>query len=531
MDNTMMQMKNYEHAPHRQWLFEWQTVRQHQIYAYEKQTGKKGVKTNSDFERDHPDFPYYTARPPSWHSESAKREQLHFHPASEHIYPITMAERTSEDGQSMRGYTYGEFVTSMLTAFAFTLNPSIQIMARQLEVHWSSEIEDEAIERERIAARDRLLKAQPNYDNWLAWDPAWAAVEELRGVRAREANPVIQSPGGGVGPKEDGAAGRKETALTMRAQGKSSKHSHADSASHELFLSALPQCYTPADYPRDIPKEARHPDMVALSPEEALSPVAPLGFTSSLHQSSFGTLHPMAAVAIRRGDKMAEDGFYLSHGHFRPVSMFIWRLYLDEHKHTMHRRKQWEQDIQNEAVLAKSENRPPAPAPPRPARFRYNSLFVLTDDVPAFEEIQACASLPKVEVRDDEHWDQLVLEAAEKERKLTAEQTRLGRIELDKKGGKVVMDSDAIFQNPPPPPKGEAGCTSPVNRLLLPGVKIIYNVFAPQRCYHPFVRVGFQQFLVSRADARDRPMQHAPSIPLTSQWSTLAITTPPAGEP
>jgi hypothetical protein len=41
------------------------------------------------------------------------------------------------------------------------------------------------------------------------------------------------------------------------------------------------------------------------------------------------------------------------------------------------------------------------------------------------------------------------------------------------------------------------GTDEPYARKHLRNREILYNIFAPQACFHPFNRIGFEQFLVS----------------------------------
>ncbi|CAF1486282.1 unnamed protein product, partial [Rotaria sordida] len=55
-----------------------------------------------------------------------------------------------------------------------------------------------------------------------------------------------------------------------------------------------------------------------------------------------------------------------------------------------------------------------------------------------------------------------------------------------------VMKSIHDYANP-----HSKGIDEPYARKYLRGREILYNVFAPQACFDPFIRIGFEQFLVS----------------------------------
>ena len=56
----------------------------------------------------------------------------------------------------------------------------------------------------------------------------------------------------------------------------------------------------------------------------------------------------------------------------------------------------------------------------------------------------------------------------------------------------LAMKSIQDYANPK-----SKGTDEPYARQYLRGRQILYNVFAPQACFDPFIRIGFEQFLVS----------------------------------
>ena len=168
--------------------------------------------------------------------------------------------------------------------------------------------------------------------------------------------------------------------------------------------------------------------------------------------------------------------------------MFVWRLWQAQEIRT--------RDLQRAAEAAAIAAGNSTSTVPEVPFFRYRSLFVMTDDVPVLEEVMACSRMPAIVFHNATHRASLLAEAVEAERAVVEEQTRVGQAKLRETGGQVKMDADGVF-TAASKLSGPVTCTSPLSRLVLGGMPVLHNVFAPQRCFHPFVRVGFQQFLVS----------------------------------
>ena len=115
------------------------------------------------------------------------------------------------------------------------------------------------------------------------------------------------------------------------------------------------------------------------------------------------TLDDMAAIFIRRGDKMPEDSFWIKHKRWRNISYYVKGLVDEETR----------------------RNR------------RYSSVFIMTDDASVMSSIQDYAD-PQSRGTDEQY-----------------------------------------------------------ARQHLKGRNILNNVFAPQSCFNPFIRIGFDQFLVT----------------------------------
>lgn len=115
------------------------------------------------------------------------------------------------------------------------------------------------------------------------------------------------------------------------------------------------------------------------------------------------SLIDVAALFIRRGDKMPEDSFWQKHKRWRNISYYVKGI-VDEEK---------------------------------TRNITFSSIFVMTDDVSVMESIRDYSD-PKSNRTDE-----------------------------------------------------------PYARQHLRNRQIMYNVFAPQACFDPFIRVGFDQFLVS----------------------------------
>jgi hypothetical protein len=126
-------------------------------------------------------------------------------------------------------------------------------------------------------------------------------------------------------------------------------------------------------------------------------------WSSYLLDKAGQTLDNMAAIFIRRGDKMPEDSFWLKHKRWRNISYYVKAL-VDEEERRNH---------------------------------RFSSVFVMTDDL-------------------------------------------------------KVMNSMIDFADPT-----SNGRDEPYARKNLRHRHILYNVFAPQACFNPFIRIGFDQFLVT----------------------------------
>ena len=113
----------------------------------------------------------------------------------------------------------------------------------------------------------------------------------------------------------------------------------------------------------------------------------------------------MAAIFIRRGDKMPEDSFWQKHRRWRNISMYV------------------------KAIVDAEKNQ----------RIKYKTVFVMTDDASVTTFIQEYARVGLTSTNRDESY---------------ARKHLYGRI-------------------------------------------ILYTVFAPQSCFDPFIRIGFDQFLVN----------------------------------
>ncbi|UJR08148.1 hypothetical protein I4U23_012424 [Adineta vaga] len=116
-------------------------------------------------------------------------------------------------------------------------------------------------------------------------------------------------------------------------------------------------------------------------------------------------LSNMAVIFVRRGDKMPEDSFWQKHKRWRNISMYVKGIVDEEKRRQM----------------------------------KYNTIFVMTDDVSTMESIQDYS-----------------------------------------KTGLTSSNKDESYA-----------------RQHLHEREILYNVFAPQSCLDPFVRIGFDQFLVN----------------------------------
>ena len=113
----------------------------------------------------------------------------------------------------------------------------------------------------------------------------------------------------------------------------------------------------------------------------------------------------MAALFIRRGDKMPEDSFWTKHQRWRNISMYVKGI-VDEEK----RREK-----------------------------KFSTIFIMTDDTSVMNSIQEYAREGLTGTSRDESYAR-----------------------------------EHLYQR-----------------------EILYNVFAPQSCFNPFIRIGFDQFLVN----------------------------------
>ena len=126
-------------------------------------------------------------------------------------------------------------------------------------------------------------------------------------------------------------------------------------------------------------------------------------WSTYLQEKNNVTLDDLAAIFVRRGDKMPEDSFWLKHHRWRNLSFYVKGLVDEEQRR--HR--------------------------------RFSSIFVMTDD-------------------------------------------------------RSVMNSLRDYSDP-----SSKGTDESYAREHLKGREILFNVFAPQACFNPFLRIGFDQFLVS----------------------------------
>lgn len=113
----------------------------------------------------------------------------------------------------------------------------------------------------------------------------------------------------------------------------------------------------------------------------------------------------LAALFIRRGDKMPEDSFWSKHKRWRNISMYV------------------------KGIVDEEQRRGE----------KFSTLFIMTDDTSVMNSIQEYAQIGLTNSNQDESYAREHLHQRE----------------------------------------------------------ILYNVFAPQSCFDPFIRIGFDQFLVN----------------------------------
>lgn len=90
---------------------------------------------------------------------------------------------------------------------------------------------------------------------------------------------------------------------------------------------------------------------------------------------------------------------------------------------------------------------------------KFSSLFFMTEERGLLAEIQACAKSPKPPAPPN--WENM-----------------------------NAPNSIAPINRP-------SGCRSQIAEWQFSGMPLTWNVYAPQACYDPFLRIGFEQFLVS----------------------------------
>ena len=247
-----------DHMPHRHLLFDVERMQDMQRHQRTNE-GDAGFTPPSALRRQ-----------VSFSSAEARWRHLQHHSPTERIFP-TDSGRAHYDPNSataiqQRSFLFGDFVTSILSMMAFRLQPDVQAMTNQLERHWAEEVWDAAMERVRDAEQRRLdeerkpLSDTKDYDPGIASEQAWRVAEMAAAAALRR--------------DLQGASSSGVTHRLLAPQPPA-----ASSVS-----SSAPSCF--------------------MSPTTATDP--PLGFDPSLHSNSFASIHPVAAFAIRRGDKMAE---------------------------------------------------------------------------------------------------------------------------------------------------------------------------------------------------------------------------------